>query len=79
MYLDRDEYPQKMVDVYDNLIRFSGHFNSVGERYQQNPTSKKGRGGGKNRGEEVRSTQAETGGALAGTDGVMHAKIICYN
>ena len=33
MYLGRDEYPQTMMDVYDTLIRFSGKFNSVGERY----------------------------------------------
>ena len=35
-YLGREEY--------DTLIRFSGQFNAVVERYQQNTTRNKGRG-----------------------------------
>ena len=33
------------MDVYDTLIHFSGQFNSVGERYRQNPNRNQGRGG----------------------------------
>ena len=65
--------------MYDTLIRFSKKFNSVEERYQQNPTSNQVKGGGTNRRAEVSSAQAEKGGVLARTDGVTHAKITCYN
>ena len=64
--------------MYDTLIRFSGRFNSVGERYQQNPTRNQGRGRGTNRGAAVRFAQVATGGSLARTDGVTHDEITCY-
>ena len=68
-YFGRDEYPQTTVGVYDILIRFSGQFNSVGERYQHKPTRNQGMGGGKTWGEEVSFSKSATGGAISGTDG----------
>ena len=65
--------------MYDILIRFSGKFKSVGERYRQNSTRNQGRGKGTNRGAELSLTQAATGGALTGKDRVTHAKITCYS
>ena len=66
-YLGRYKYPKMTVDVYDTLIRLSGNFNSVGERYRQNLTRNQGRVGGTNRRVEVSFAQAETGGVITRT------------